>query len=358
MKTDFRMTTAKWALAILFFVALVCTPAMAQRRGEDGPNRSTSRSGSSSSSRSSSPSVSRSSSGSSNVPSRSSVSSSSSSSSNRSGSTSFRSSAPSRSNSSLNSRSSAPSSRVDNDRSSAVRNRSDNNNETTRNNFINRNDNNSHASFSNDNGRRDTKGASNNRHNGAPGATNVTGGRSTGDLSGGYRDYRADNRFATPVRPHDPMPPSHRPMHPAPYFHHPYHHTIIHMRPIVREPVHFVPVYWPGFWTYCNTYWYDYHVTNTIVVRNYVRDNYNVNLVSYCLSGNLMYAIIDDIDGYTYLKVFDNYDNLLAEQPISRRYCKMELDRENGGCWIFKKRNKDPMLFLYVGGELLIYESN
>ncbi len=175
---------------------------------------------------------------------------------------------------------------------------------------------------------------------------------STGDFSS------PGNRFATPARPNNPMPPSHRPMHPAPYFHHPHHHGRIHMHVHPWHRVHFEPVCWPGFWHYCNSYWYDYHVTNTVAVTNYVRETYNANLVSYIISGNLMYAIIDDVDGNTYLKVFDNNDNLLAVQEISRKYITMELDRENGGCWIFKKKGKDPMLFLYVEGELLIYEAD
>ncbi len=130
----------------------------------------------------------------------------------------------------------------------------------------------------------------------------------------------------------------------------------MHVHPWHR--VHFEPVCWPGLWHYCNNYWYDYHVTNTVVVTNYVRETYNANLVSYAISGNLMYAIIDDVDGNTYLKVFDSSDNLLAIQEISRKYITMEIDRENGGCWIFKKKDKDPMLFLYVNGELLIYEAD
>ena len=65
-----------------------------------------------------------------------------------------------------------------------------------------------------------------------------------------------------------------------------------------------------------------------------------------------------DVDGNTYLQVFDQNDKMLAEQKISRKYIKTEIDRENGGCWIFKKRDKDPMLFLYTNGELLIYEAD
>lgn len=163
--------------------------------------------------------------------------------------------------------------------------------------------------------------------------------------------------YARPGQP-GPMPPSHRPMHPAPYFHHPYHHGMIHMRPIYWHPLPPRPIFWPGFWVYCNSYWYDYHVTDVVVVHKYIHDTYNVDIVSYAISGDIMYAIVNDVDGRTYLQVFDQNDKMLAEQEISSKYIKTEIDRENGGCWIFKKRDKDPMLFLYVNGELLIYEAD
>lgn len=132
---------------------------------------------------------------------------------------------------------------------------------------------------------------------------------------------------------------------------------MIHMHPVVWIHVAPRPLYWPGFWTYCNSYWYDYHVTNVTVVHDYVRQTYNVEMISYAISGDLMYAIVRD-GGQTMLQVYDQSDKLLAEQEISSKYIKMEIDRENGGCWIFKKKDKDPMLFLYVDGELLIYEAD
>lgn len=164
--------------------------------------------------------------------------------------------------------------------------------------------------------------------------------------------------YARPGRP-GPMPPSARPMRPAPYFHHPYHGGMIHMHPIFWDPLlPLRPLFWPGFWLYCNSYWYDYHVTDVVVVNRYVKDTYNVDMVSYAVSGDILYAIVNDSDGKTYLQVFDKNDKLLAEQEISKKYVKTEIDRENGGCWIFKKHDKEPMLFLYTDGELLIYEAD
>jgi hypothetical protein len=56
--------------------------------------------------------------------------------------------------------------------------------------------------------------------------------------------------------------------------------------------------------------------------------------------------------------VYDKGDKLLAEQQVSRKYIKMELDQQNGGVWILKKRDKDPLMFLYSDGQLLIYEAD
>ena len=116
---------------------------------------------------------------------------------------------------------------------------------------------------------------------------------------------------------------------------------MIHMRPIYWHPMPPRPIFWPGFWLYCNSYWYDYHVTNVEVVHRYVQDTYNVDMISYAISGNYMYAIVRD-NGTSYLQVFDQNDKLLAEHEISSKYIKAEIDRENGGCWIFKKKDKDP----------------
>ena len=165
--------------------------------------------------------------------------------------------------------------------------------------------------------------------------------------------------YAHPGNPGGAMPPSHRPMHPAPYFMHPCHHHMVHCHRLFWDPFPPRPYFWPGFWFYCNNYWYDYHVTDVVVVREYARNTYNVDLITYAISGDYMYALVNDPDGHTYLQIFDKNDKLLAEQQVSRKYCKMQIDPENGGCWIMKKRDKDPLLFFYTpDGQLLIYEAD
>ena len=163
--------------------------------------------------------------------------------------------------------------------------------------------------------------------------------------------------YARAGRPGGVMPPSHRPIHPAPYFYHPWHHHMVHCHPIFWDPIPPRPWYWPGFWMYCNSYWYDYHVTDVVVVRDYVQQTYHVDMVTYGISGDIMYAIVRD-GGSTYLQVYDKDDHLLAEQKINRKYCNMVIDAENGGCWISKKHEKDPLLFIWADGQLLIYEAD
>ena len=191
------------------------------------------------------------------------------------------------------------------------------------------------------------------RRGDTPAGSNVGSGRPHGVAptpNGGY---------ARPGNPNGPMPPSHRPMHPAPYFMHPCHHHMVHCHRLYWDPFPPRPWFWPGFWFYCNNYWYDYHVTDVVVVREYARSTYNVDLITYAISGDYMYALINDPDGHTYLQIYDKNDKLLAEQQVSRKYCKMQIDPENGGCWIMKKRDKDPLLFFYTPeGQLLIYEAD
>ena len=166
----------------------------------------------------------------------------------------------------------------------------------------------------------------------------------------------AGTGYARPGHP-GVLPPSHRPIHPAPYFYHPWHGYVVHCHPIYWDPIVPRAWFWPGFWHYCNSYWYDYHVTDVVVVRDYVRDTYKVDIVTYGISGDIMYAIVKD-DGDTYLQVYDNNDHLLAEQKINKKYCNMVIDPENGGCWISKPGDKDPLLFIWAEGRLLIYEAD
>ncbi|MBQ0015561.1 MAG: hypothetical protein KBT04_01070 [Bacteroidales bacterium] len=177
-------------------------------------------------------------------------------------------------------------------------------------------------------------------------------GRPAGSVAGGHPQY------ATARHPHGVMPRAMRPMRPAPYFYHPMHHCMVHCHPIFWDPMPYRHLYWAGFWGFCYGYWDNYAVRDIVVVKDYVRENYGADLVTYVISGDYMYALTIGEDGNTYIQIFDKTDNLLAEQQVNKKYCQMEVDKENGGCWLMKKRGKDPLLFFYNDGELLIYEAD
>ena len=104
-------------------------------------------------------------------------------------------------------------------------------------------------------------------------------------------------------------------------------------------------------------YWAGSVCSNDVAVSEYVSTTHHMKMTGYVISGDLMYALVED-GGSTYLRVFDKADNLLAQHPVSSKYVTITLDKDNGGCWIMKKRDKDPLLFLYTEGELLIYEAD
>ncbi len=167
---------------------------------------------------------------------------------------------------------------------------------------------------------------------------------------------RATNARVGNGRPSGVAPMAGGGIGPRPH-HNPYHGNP-HYHQIYWDPCPPRPCYWPGFWIYCSGYWYDGHASDNYVVREYVKETYNMQLVAYAISGDYMYALVNDVDGHTYLQIYDKSDKLLAEQQVSRKYTKMEVDAQNGGCWIMKKRGKDALLFLYADGQLLIYEAN
>ena len=324
------MKTSKFATLVMMGLALSFTPALAQRSG--GGNRGGG-SHSSSVSRSSGSSGSSRSSSSFSSPSRSSSPATRSSS-------SF--SSPSRSSAS-GSRSSYSGDRTSGTRSAAA---------AARNSAV-------RASGSADGFRSSgTRGAATVRHSGNGNSGRVASAGRSSSSHGNNVYSTPSSRNSGYARPGHPgvLPPSHRPIRPAPYFHHPWHGYVVHCRPIYWHPVPPRPWYWPGFWHYCHSYWYDYHVTDVVVVRQYVQETYKVDMVTYGISGDIMYAIVRD-GGNTYLQVYDKDDHLLAEQEINKRYCNMVIDADNGGAWISKKNNKDALLFIWADGQLLIYEA-
>lgn len=347
------MKTSKAIVLVMAALALSAAPAFAQRGGGGGSRGGGSHSSSMSSSRSSSSGSSFSGSRSSSSSSRSYSSPSSSRSSSSSSSRSYSSSSSSRSSAVSSSRGGSYNSHRSSERGSGTVSRPSSapSREGVRQAPTTRGAREAGVTSS----RRGAPAGS--RGGVASGAPRVGGGATAGATRQSAGRANDVTPYARPGRPGGALPPSHRPIHPAPYFYHPWHHHMVHCHPIFWDPLPPRPWYWPGFWLYCNRYWYDYHVTDVVVVRDYVQSTYNVDLVTYGISGDIMYAIVRD-GGDTYLQVYDKDDHLLAEQKINRKYCNMVIDSENGGCWISKKNEKDPLLFIWAEGQLLIYEAD
>ena len=88
-------------------------------------------------------------------------------------------------------------------------------------------------------------------------------------------------------------------------FYHPIYHRHIYMRPVYWDPwIWTTRVYWYGWWNYC----YTYPTHDIIVVKQYVKDTYNKEIVAYTVYNEYIYSIVKE-DGYTYLEIFSNEDD-------------------------------------------------
>lgn len=146
--------------------------------------------------------------------------------------------------------------------------------------------------------------------------------------------------------PHHPIPHG---MHPAPPVYHPIHHRPIHMRHHVWHSWTVYNMYWYGYWTYVHTHPYD-----DIVI--YVNNDYpTIKMIAVATDDNYVYSICKDDDD-TYFTISDKDDNVLVKTVIHRKYCKIVLD--DNGVWLFKKKDKDPMYFMYRDGNLYCYEED
>ena len=147
-------------------------------------------------------------------------------------------------------------------------------------------------------------------------------------------------------RPHHPVPHG---MHPAPPVYHPIHHRHIHMHHHVWHSWIVYDMYWHGYWTYVHT-----HPYNEVVV--YVNNDYpSMRVIAVATDENYVYSICKDDDD-TYFTITDKDDNVLVKTTIHRKYCEIMVD--DNGVWLFKKKNKDPLYFMYQDGKLYCYEED
>lgn len=136
-------------------------------------------------------------------------------------------------------------------------------------------------------------------------------------------------------------------------FYHPIYHRHIYMRPAYWDSwIWPTRVYWYGWWNYC----YTYPTNDIIVVKQYVRDTYNKEIIAYTVYNEYIYSVVKE-DGYTYLEIFSNEDELVYKHSLNRKYIDIVADAESDGVWILKKNGKDP---IFVGHDdtFYIYETD
>ena len=154
---------------------------------------------------------------------------------------------------------------------------------------------------------------------------------------------------------HHPHNPHHVPhgMHPAPPIHHPIHHRPIYMHYHLYDRHYWFVhnLYWHDYWHYVHSYNY----TEAIIYANNVRPG--TETLAIAMDENYVYTIYkDNYMNETYFVITDKDDNVLVKTIVHKKYCK--LIPENNGVWLLKKKDKDPMFFMYQDGNLYRYEED
>jgi hypothetical protein len=142
-------------------------------------------------------------------------------------------------------------------------------------------------------------------------------------------------------------------MHPAPPVFHPMHHRPIHMHYRLYDRNYWIVhnLYWYGYWNYVHTYPYDEVV---VYVKN---TRPATEILAIATDENYVYTLYsDEYMDETYFTISDKDDNVLVKTIVHRKYCKLVSD--GNGVWLMKKKDKDPMFFMYQDGNLYRYEED
>lgn len=114
-------------------------------------------------------------------------------------------------------------------------------------------------------------------------------------------------------------------------------------------------IYRSGLWNTCARNWSGNHTTNKSDAQDFMKRNYDMNMIDYGFSEGVLYVISEDSKG-VFLQACDEDGHVLDEQEISREYKSIVITEENSGCWIMKKREKDPLYYYFDGKNLLRYD--
>ena len=142
-------------------------------------------------------------------------------------------------------------------------------------------------------------------------------------------------------------------MHPMPPMHHPIHHRPIYMHyHLYDRDYWFVHnLYWHGYWNYVHTNPYN----EVIVYVNNTRPG--TETLAIVTDDNYIYTLYrDNYMNETYFTISDENDNVLVKTVVHKKYCKLITD--GNGVWLLKKRDRDPIYFMYQDGNLYRYEED
>ncbi len=194
--------------------------------------------------------------------------------------------------------------------------------------------------------------------------TSAIGTRTSSPVIRTQSDYSHSGRVSAPVANNRPMSVQqanegrvygqgfHHPvphgMHPHPPMYHPLHHNHhIHMHHCI---VHdwCCDYYWHSYWHY-------YHCHQHADVIVYMNSSNYARITALADDSYYIYSLIDEA-GYTYLTITDESDHVLVKTQVHRKYCK--LITGDGGVWVFKNRDIDPIFVRFLDGRLYMYEQD
>ena len=143
-------------------------------------------------------------------------------------------------------------------------------------------------------------------------------------------------------------------MHPRPPMYHPIHHRPIYLAYRVYNDWIWHHIIWMNYWSYLHTVTY----YEPAVIIEHVNTTTPANtLIDYAVAENMVFSLYrDNMSGKTYFAITDDGDNTLARVEVGRKYTRVELD-ENG-VWVLSKNGKSAVYFMFIDGQLYMYDND
>ena len=183
-----------------------------------------------------------------------------------------------------------------------------------------------------------------------------TGVTQSSDKRGYVHGPRPETHATPRPQPHGPSYGNAHPVphgyHPRPPMHHPIHHRPIPMHHCIYDHWRFSGMLWHNYWYHMHTYSY---LPHSVVIVNFNRMGYPNKLIDYVVTDSLIFSLyVDNLSGKRYFAITDDNDNTLARVEVARRYEKIMVDQY--GVWLLPRNGNNPMYFMFIDGELYIYD--